>query len=59
MKNLESFGVQELSINSQKNNNGGFLLPVIIGALWYFAFESATNPKASEAAFTNGWNDAQ
>lgn len=58
MKNLESFGVEEMD-NSEINQIQGGWINYVGLALAYFAYESAANPKASADAFMEGWNSAK
>lgn len=58
MKNLESFGVQELNSKEIKKIDGGLfgLDDVLISVVSYLMWETLTNPKAAGSSFSDGFN---
>ena len=56
MKNLESYGVEELIQCKAEEIKGGWF-QLIAWATWYLVEEVATNPVAHTQAYINGTND--
>ncbi len=55
MKNLEKFGVQELTTVEQRELEGG-LHPIIIWFAAGIAYDILSNPSGSWDAFSSGYN---
>ena len=57
---MEKINLLELDIETQRNVSGGNpLAGWVIGAIFAFAYESASNPQATSAAFMRGYESTQ
>lgn len=57
MESLEFNNIRELETRELKGIDGGYM-QYVVGALTYFAVETATNYRSSYNSFMRGWNDA-
>lgn len=57
MKNLDlnSYGIEAMSLNEMKTTNGG-IAPLVAAVGVYFLLDMAFNPKSACEAFMDGWN---
>jgi hypothetical protein len=59
MKNLENYGVQEISLNDQKNLSGGWWVALLRAAGAALAGDAVINYGSSWDALTEGYNGGQ